>query len=67
MKYDKEQFSFLFRIGRFPFQTDAFRGHGLSLLDEQARLRGLLLTLFPLESPSSTSINHNFVMSKTEL
>jgi hypothetical protein len=67
MKYDKEQFSFLFRIGRFPFQTDAFRGHGLSLLDEQARLRGLHLMLFPLESPSSTSINHNFVMSKTEL
>ncbi|MGB2991946.1 MAG: hypothetical protein WBB47_04875, partial [Paenisporosarcina sp.] len=79
MKYDKEQFSFLFRIGRFPFQTDAFRGHGLSLLDEQARLRGPHLMhlplrfrcrkhlLFPLESPSSTSINHNFVMSKTEL
>ena len=30
-------------------QTDAFRGHGLSLLDEQARLRGLPLMLFPLE------------------
>ena len=25
---------------RFPFQTDAFRGHGLSLLDEQARPAG---------------------------
>jgi len=50
-------------------QTDAFRGHGLSLLDEQARLRGLQLMhlplrfrcrkhlLFPQESPSSTPIN----------
>jgi len=31
--------------------ADAFRGHGLSLLDSQARLWGLWLVLFPLESP----------------
>jgi hypothetical protein len=31
--------------------ADAFRGHGLSLLDSQARLWGLRLVLFPQESP----------------
>ena len=47
-------------------QADAFRGHGLSLLDEQARLRGLQLMLFPLESPPFTPINRKFIMCKTD-
>jgi hypothetical protein len=49
---------------RFPLQSDAFRGHGLSLLDEQARLRGLPLMQFPLESPPFTPINYKFIMRK---
>jgi hypothetical protein len=47
-------------------QTDAFRGHGLSLLDEQVRLWGLQLMLFPLESPPFTPINHKYIMCKTD-
>jgi len=31
---------FLFWRGWFPLHADAFRGHGFSLLDEQARLAG---------------------------
>jgi len=53
-------------LSQFPFQTDAFRGHGLSLLDEQARLWGLRLMLFPLESPPSTPITLKFIMCKTD-
>ncbi|HLG26781.1 MAG TPA: hypothetical protein VI423_03255, partial [Paenisporosarcina sp.] len=45
---------------------DAFRGHGLSLRDEQARLRGLQLMLFPLESPSFTPINLKYTMCKRD-
>ena len=41
---------------KFPFQADAFRGHDFSLLDDQARLRGLQFMLIPQESPLSTSI-----------
>jgi len=55
--------SLFINCGRFPLQTGAFRGHGLSLLDEQARLWGLRLMLFPLESPSFTPINHKFIIN----
>ncbi|MCZ8539047.1 hypothetical protein [Psychrobacillus psychrodurans] len=40
----------------FPFQADAFRGHGFNLL-VTTFLRGFQLVLFPLESPPSTPIN----------
>jgi len=33
----KDSFFFIFRRGKFPFQSDAFRGHGLSLLDEKEK------------------------------